>query len=303
MRQGLKRVAHRRDDALTGVRWDRLEHLLAAHYRDAGYQVEHVGTGATAGRFDGGVDLELRRDGRLLLVQVKHWNAYKVPHNDVHQLIGVMVNAKADGAIVVTSGEFTRAAIEAAARSGKVQLIDGDELRAMLGPLPDAPTDAPPGATRTAGTLAAQIGEHLLNAAIARAVPAGRKAARSYAKATAATLLLKVIAFIAFVLIGYQVIQASFRNLGESLKDVGKPAVSAPQRPAPTTGFVPSRAAVSATPAISNFCIERDPRTGMTVDRCVEHASRLKPSLAEVRESQRKADAAMEVLRASTPEM
>ena len=75
MRQGLKRVAHRRDDALTGVRWDRLEHLLAAYYREAGYQVKHVGTGATAGRFDGGVDLELRREGRLLLVQVKHWNA------------------------------------------------------------------------------------------------------------------------------------------------------------------------------------------------------------------------------------
>jgi len=206
-------------------------------------------------------------------------------------------------AIVVTSGEFTRAALEAAARSGKVQLIDGDELRAMLGPLPDGPTDAPPGATRTADTLAAQVGEHLLNAAIARAVPAGRKAAKSYAKATAATLLLKVFGFIAFVLIGYQVIQASFRNLGESLKDVGEPAVSVPQRPAPATGFVPARAAVSATPAISNFCIERDPRTGMTVDRCVEHAARPKPSLAEVRESQRKADAAMEVLRASTPEM
>lgn len=133
MRQGLKRVAHRRDDALSGVRWDRLEHLLAAYYRDAGHQVTHVGTGATAGQFDGGVDLELRRDGRLLLVQVKHWKACQVPHNDVHQLIGVMVNARADGAIVVTSGEFTRAAIEAAARNDQVQLIDGDELRAMLG--------------------------------------------------------------------------------------------------------------------------------------------------------------------------
>jgi len=176
MRQGSKRVAHRRDDALTGVRWDRLEHLLAAYYRDAGYQVTHVGTGATAGRFDGGVDLELRRDGRMLLVQVKHWNACQVPHNDVHQLIGVMFNARADGAIVVTSGEFTRAAIEAGAKNDQVQLIDGDELRAMLGPLPDAP----PFAARAADTLAAQVGEHLLNGALSRALPAGRWAARSY---------------------------------------------------------------------------------------------------------------------------
>ena len=299
MRQGLKRVAHRRDDALTGVRWDRLEHLLAAYYREAGYQVKHVGTGATAGRFDGGVDLELRREGRLLLVQVKHWNACQVPHNDVHQLIGVMVNAKADGAIVVTSGEFTRAAIEAAARNDQVQLIDGDELRAMLGPLPDAP----PAAIRTADSLATQVGEHLLNAALSRAVPAGRKAAKSYAKATAATLLLKAFAFIAIMLIGYQVIQANFRNLGESLKDIGKPTVSAPQRSAPTTQLSPSRAVVPATPAVHNFCIERDPRTGMTVDRCIEHATRPRPTLAEVSESQRKADAAMDVLRNSTPEM
>ncbi|MFL6586296.1 MAG: hypothetical protein ACJ8GV_05370 [Luteimonas sp.] len=63
MRHGLKRVAHRRDDALTGMPWDRLEYLLAAFYRDAGDQVTHVGTGATSGRFDGGVNLELRRDG------------------------------------------------------------------------------------------------------------------------------------------------------------------------------------------------------------------------------------------------
>jgi len=43
----LKRVARRRDDALTGVRWDRLENLLAAYYRDAGCHGKRVGTGTT----------------------------------------------------------------------------------------------------------------------------------------------------------------------------------------------------------------------------------------------------------------
>lgn len=299
MRQGLKRVAHRRDDALTGVRWDRLEHLLAAYYRDAGYQVTHVGTGATAGRFDGGVDLELRRDGRLLLVQVKHWNACQVPHNDVHQLIGVMVNARADGAIVVTSGEFTRAAIEAAARNGQVQLIDGDELRAMLGPLPDAP----PVETCTADTLAAQVGKHLLNAALSRAVPAGRKAAQSYTKATGTALLLKFAALCVLLLIAYQVIQGLSRNLNQSLQNVGRSTAIMPPRNEASPSVAPPRAAIATAPAVHNFCIERDPRTGMIVDRCVEHATRPKPTLAEVRESQRKADAAMDVLRNSTPEM
>ncbi|MEF3081335.1 restriction endonuclease [Luteimonas sp. SMYT11W] len=89
MRQGLKRVAHRRDDALTGVRWDRLEHLLAACYRDADYQVEHVGAGALAGWVELGVDLKLEHDGRVLLVRIKHWNACKLPRSDMHQLIGL----------------------------------------------------------------------------------------------------------------------------------------------------------------------------------------------------------------------
>lgn len=47
MRQRLKRVAHRRDDALAGVPWDRLEYLLAAYYQNDDYQVERAGTGST----------------------------------------------------------------------------------------------------------------------------------------------------------------------------------------------------------------------------------------------------------------
>jgi len=44
-------VVHRRDDALTAVWRDRLENLLAESYQDVGYHLEHVETGATAGRF------------------------------------------------------------------------------------------------------------------------------------------------------------------------------------------------------------------------------------------------------------
>lgn len=145
-RWGLKRVANRRDDALSAVGWDRLEHLLADHYRREGFQVEHVGTGATRSKFDGGVDLRLHRGDARLVVQIKHWNAYKVPHNDVHQLLGILQNEDATGGILVTSGEFTRAAIEAAGRKGLVQLVDGDDLRRMLGDVP-LPAGGPDPAT------------------------------------------------------------------------------------------------------------------------------------------------------------
>ena len=133
----LKRVSHRRDDALARTDWAEVERLLAKHYGYAGFEVDHCGTGSGVSRYDGGIDLKLRRGEEFIIVQCKHWNTMKVPHNDVHQLIGVMVNEGATGAILVTSGEFTRAAIEAATKQGHVQLVDGDDLREMLGPLPE----------------------------------------------------------------------------------------------------------------------------------------------------------------------
>jgi restriction system protein len=147
---GLKNVHQRHDDALSRIGWAELERLLAAYYRDVGWWVEHAapehaGTGSSGARFDGGVDLRIRRDSECVLVQCKHWNAKQVPHNAVHELLGLMVNEGATGAILVSSGEFTRAAIEAAQRHGHVKLIDGDLLRTMLGPLPEpsAPAEAP----------------------------------------------------------------------------------------------------------------------------------------------------------------
>lgn len=138
---GLKDVRQRYDDALSRVGWDHFESLLAVYYRGQGYEVEHCGSGGVGGRFDGGIDLKLRRSGEYALVQCKHWNAKQVPHNEVHQLLGLMLNEDATGGILVTSGEFTSAAKQAATRLGRVRLVDGHELRSMLGPLPERPAD------------------------------------------------------------------------------------------------------------------------------------------------------------------
>ena len=133
---GLKNVRHRRSDALSRIGWDRMEALVATYYRDSGYAVDHCGTGATGQGTDGGIDLKLRKDDQYILVQCKHWNAFKVPHNEVHQLLGIMVNVGATGAVLVTSGEFSRAAIEAATRHGHVQLIDGTTCARCSGRCP-----------------------------------------------------------------------------------------------------------------------------------------------------------------------
>ena len=127
-----KPVRYRHRDALSEIDSLEFERLLASYYRDEGYDVTLSGTGNGRSTFDGGVDLRLRKDGLLTLVQCKRENVYQVTHNVVHELLGIKVNESAAGAIVITAGEFTDAA-RRAADSGHVRLIDGIELRRMLG--------------------------------------------------------------------------------------------------------------------------------------------------------------------------
>lgn len=134
---GLKNVRNRRDDALSRVSWQDFERLLADYYQQQGYRVDHVGTGKAGSRFDGGIDLKLFRGDEYLLVQCKRWNKQQVPHNVVHELLGVMLTEQATGIVVVTSGEFTDAAKAAAAKRGDVRLIDGETLRHMVGVVPE----------------------------------------------------------------------------------------------------------------------------------------------------------------------
>lgn len=144
MRPGMKAVRHRHDDALSRVTWGAFEHMVAGHFRRQGYRVEHTGTGDGINLTEGGIDFTLHREQELIVVQCKHWNSFQVPHNDVHRLIGVMHTAGATGAIVVSSGEFTTEAIEAAAKFRHIRLIDGKTIRAMLGPVAEPFTEAPP---------------------------------------------------------------------------------------------------------------------------------------------------------------
>jgi restriction system protein len=251
---GLKNVSHRHDDALSRIGWAELERLLATYYREVGWWVEHAGTGGTGARFDGGVDLRIRRDAEVVLVQCKHWNAKQVPHNAVHELLGVMVNEGATGAILVSSGEFTRAAIEAAQKHGHVKLIDGETLRSMLGPLPEP--EPPPQPT-----------------------PLSAVRARPQRPGANLVLWLMVLAFaVAFVLIVREVLDRTADTATEPATDTRAPAVQ------PTVVIhVPQPAVAEPVRPISP-----PPRV---------------PTEAEIRESQRKANEAMQLIEDDTPEI
>ena len=114
-------------DELRAMRWSDFELLVGEYYRRGGYRVIERGGGGA----DGGVDLELRRDGETLLVQCKRWRERAVKVQPVRELWGVVSHEGATGAVFVASGRFTADAL-AFARGKRYQLIDGEHLLQLV---------------------------------------------------------------------------------------------------------------------------------------------------------------------------
>jgi len=113
--------------AVAPLTWQQFETLVAEGFRRLGFAVTEKG-GAAA---DGGVDLVLIRGTERFLVQCKQWRAQQVPVTTVRELYGVMAAQQAAGGYVVTSGRFTRDAIDFA-QGRNIELIDGKALRKLL---------------------------------------------------------------------------------------------------------------------------------------------------------------------------
>lgn len=117
----------RPSDVLRDISWSDFELLVGEAFRMQGFSVTETGGGGA----DGGIDLVLRKEGELFLVQCKQWRAYKVSINVVRELLGVMVTKGAAGGFVVTSGVFTTEA-KSFAKGRNIELIDGSALTIMI---------------------------------------------------------------------------------------------------------------------------------------------------------------------------
>lgn len=116
------------EQALRKISWQEFELVVGQLFRSRGYAVEE-------GKLtrDGGVDLWLRKDAKLHLVQCKHWSKSGVGVGVVRELFGVMSLFKAESGFVICSGKFTRDA-EAFAKQVNIELIGIHELEKYLFP-------------------------------------------------------------------------------------------------------------------------------------------------------------------------
>lgn len=114
-------------ESLRATSWKDFEYLVAEAFRRQGYQIDY----SLRGGADGGFDLILKRDGRKALVQCKQWKTWSVGAPVIREMFGLMTAEKADEAIIVTTGGFTRDAKDFA--SGKpIRLIDGPQLLVLV---------------------------------------------------------------------------------------------------------------------------------------------------------------------------
>jgi restriction system protein len=128
-RKGLvSTVADNKSNAVvSGMSWKDFELLVGEGFRLKGFTVVENGGGGA----DGGIEMTLKKDGEVFLVQCKQWRAYKVSVNIVRELFGVMAAHGAAGGFVVTSGVFTEDARKFA-QGRNIELIDGTVLAAMI---------------------------------------------------------------------------------------------------------------------------------------------------------------------------
>ena len=105
------------------IGWHEFEELLGESYRQKGFAVKEPGGGGA----DGGVDLEIKKDGKTFFVQCKHWREDKVGVKIIRELYGVVAARGAAGGIVISSGTFTQEARDFA-QGRQLELVDGNGL-------------------------------------------------------------------------------------------------------------------------------------------------------------------------------
>jgi hypothetical protein len=275
----------------------KFEALVADYYRGQGYRVVECGTGGTKGRFDGGIDLKLYRDDEYIVVQCKRYTNSVVKHNDVHQLLGIMHTEGATRAIFINSGEYSRHALLKLQGIQNFQMIDGVQLREMIGPLLRdieelaPPTDDPYREIIHGSRVEKQ--RQMAEEAADRLTDRGLAYTKTSRRDQSGTgLVVKIVgAVIVLWLLHHW-------NKSSDLKSQSRVLVlQAPTRlPASTN---------EAVSAAQNDVPPTDPRAPIREDqaRPPQVLSHPPTTKAEMREWQRKADESMEILKESTPEM
>ena len=112
--------------SLNEMSWSDFESLTGEYFKREGYTVKPTKRGP-----DGGIDLRIKKDEQLYLVQCKQWKMRKVPVAVVRELFGLITAEHATGGFIVTSGELTQEARNFAIDK-PIHIIDGTTFHQFI---------------------------------------------------------------------------------------------------------------------------------------------------------------------------
>ena len=119
------------NDALSRIPWQDFEILVANRYRRHGWEVAHCGDGQPGFRAGSEVDLRMRRDGALALVQCRHESFLRLDAGTVEGLLETARDEAADQVILITTAEVPADARQLA-EAGGATIVEGAAVREML---------------------------------------------------------------------------------------------------------------------------------------------------------------------------
>lgn len=114
-------------NSLSAIDWREFEMLVGEAFRRQGYCVKETGLGGA----DGGVDLILRKDGAMTLVQCKQWRTRLVDVRVVREMYGLLGHHHADAVKIVAIGSYTDDA-QQFVQGKPIELIHGNVLLEMV---------------------------------------------------------------------------------------------------------------------------------------------------------------------------
>jgi restriction system protein len=134
--------------ALRKKPWGEFETIVGQAFRSQGYMVKERG----GFRRDHGVDLIAQRGKERVLIQCKHWLAWKVAEGQVKQLYADVKTQEFTAGWLVTCGRFTEFA-KSWAKGKEIRLIDGESLVQLIQVAGISDPPPAPDETKTPATL------------------------------------------------------------------------------------------------------------------------------------------------------
>lgn len=114
-------------DTIRNLTWQAFERLVAEAYHRLGYHVIENGQQGA----DGGVDLFLRKNGKMVLVQCKRWRSGSVGVPVVREMYGLMKHHGAAEVKIICVGQFTAEAVSFA-RGKAIELVSGEDVLRLV---------------------------------------------------------------------------------------------------------------------------------------------------------------------------